>query len=211
MLSLHLHKYIAELLGTFFLTLVVLLSIHGGLPLPTPVLAALTLGIFVYTIGNISGTHINPSVTIGLWSVGAIPAADAAVYVASQFIGSILAMVIAKVLLGSLPMVSANASPVSLQLMGEIIGTFLLVFGVSSVVHKRVESAANGMVIGGSLLLGIMAAGTFSNGVLNPAVALGIGSFQWMYIVGPIVGSLLGAFLFQYLHASELKHQANLI
>ena len=74
--------YAAELIGTFFLTLVVYLSVSGTghFQLPTAVLAGMTLGLSVYAFGAISGSHINPAVTLGLASIGKLKPLDAAMY-----------------------------------------------------------------------------------------------------------------------------------
>ena len=74
-------KYIAEGLGAGTLTLVVALSLAGIFPVSTPVLAGLVLGLFVYTIGYISGSHINPAVTLGVWSLNKISGKDALGYI----------------------------------------------------------------------------------------------------------------------------------
>lgn len=190
-------KYIAEFVGAFALSFVVALSLAGAFPVPTPVLAALTLGLFVYTVGHISGTHINPAVTIGAWSIGKISTNDAIWYIVAQMLGAGLAL--AKV--GYLGHPGALVVESSLIVaFAELIGTFFFTFGIASVIYGRAPSQLSGVVVGGSLLLGItMAALIGSNGVLNPAVAFGIGSFNLMYLFGPIIGSILGMNVYKYL------------
>ncbi len=64
--NLHMKKYFAEFLGTLILALAVSLSLKGGFPVSTPVIAALALGTGVYSMGALSGAHFNPAITIGL-------------------------------------------------------------------------------------------------------------------------------------------------
>lgn len=187
--------YFAELIGTFLLSLAVSISIAANLPVPTPIIAGVTLGLCVYTLGKISGTHVNPAVTVALLSVKKIGFRDAAMYVVSQLLGAILAILLVPLLLGNGPAVYAGNE---LQLgVTELLGAFILVFGVSSVVFGKVKEEASGLVIGGSLALGAMLASSVSNGVLNPAVAIAIGSISWMYILGPIVGGLLAVWAYK--------------
>jgi glycerol uptake facilitator-like aquaporin len=84
----------------------------------------------------------------------------------------------------------------------EAFGTFWLAVGVASVVLGKAPAAASGLTIGASLLLGIAVAAPVSNGVLNPAVALGIGSFSVVYLLGPIVGGAIATLLYRFV-ASE--------
>lgn len=193
-------KYISEGLGTFTLTLVVGLSILGNFPISTPVLAALVLALFVYSIGHISGTHINPAVTIGLWSIRKINSADALNYIGSQFIGACAALFVLSSLHegGAGDMLTVKNT----MMIGvaEMLGTFFFTFGIASVVYERAVGVMSGLVVGGSLLLGITIAVLMgTNGVLNPAVALGIGSFGLMYVIGPIIGAVLGMKVYKFL------------
>ena len=91
-------KYIAEAVGTFGLSFVVLgaLSFAGVIPVAVPVIAGLTLGLFLYSIGGVSGCHINPAVTIGLWSVKKISNQDAVSYVIAQIVGAFVAIMVAR-------------------------------------------------------------------------------------------------------------------
>jgi glycerol uptake facilitator-like aquaporin len=189
-------KYIAELLGTFTLALVVGLSLKIAFPVSTPILAGLVLLLFVYTIGHISGTHINPAVTIGAWSIGKITVSEAVMYIISQAIGAGLALMLISQTVGlaSVPVV------MSWGVFGaELLGTFFFAFGIASVIYGKTPGVASGVVIGGSLLLGITVAALLgSNGILNPAVAFGIASFNWAYLLGPIVGSVAGMQAYKY-------------
>lgn len=190
-------KYIVEALGAGTLTLVVGLSLSAGFPVSTPVLAGLVLGLFVYTVGSISGSHINPAVTIGVWSLKKISGRDAISYIVAQVIGAGVAMFVVSNTVG---LSELSVSTSGMVLSAEILGTFFFAFGIAAVVLEKVSSQMSGLVIGGSLLLGITIAATLgSNGVVNPAVAWGIGSFNLYYILGPIIGSLLGMQAYKYL------------
>ena len=191
--------YTAELLGTAVLTFAVLVSIAGAAPLSTPLAAALALTICVYTIGGISGCHINPAVTVGLFSIGKICAKDGTCYIIAQILGALCAMKLAATFGIALPELDAAGN--SVVAFGELLGAFLLVFGICSVVFEKVCGTASGIVIGGSLLLGITSAASFSNGVLNPAVAFGIGSASLYYLLAPILGGIAAAQVYRWLQS----------
>lgn len=199
-------KYVAEFFGTFVLTLVVALSLSGTFPIPTPVLAGITLALFVYTIGHVSGSHINPAVTIGLWFIGKIKENEAINYLLAQFLGAGLAHIVVLLLKGWGSFVTVQDGLTGGIVVGfaEIVGMVIFTFGIASVVYGKVSNAISGAVIGGSLLIGITVASLLgSNGVLNPAVALGIGSFNFMYLVGPILGAYAGMNLYKRLLRKE--------
>ncbi len=190
-------KYILEGLGTGTLTLVVALSLNGTFPVPTPVLAALTLGLFVYSIGHVSGAHINPAVTIGAWSIGKISSNDAVGYIVAQTVGAVVAMLLVNKYYSS----AAAMPPATAGIFfAELLGTFFFTFGIASVIYNKTPTPLSGIVIGGSLLLGIaLAALLGSGGILNPAVALGVGSLNLAYLLGPMVGAVLGMNVYKHL------------
>ena len=196
-MKMHWQKYVAELLGAGVLTLAVLVTLKFPTAVATPLAAGLTLGLFVYTIGSVSGSHINPAVTLGLWSVRKIETFEAVLYIIAQILGGFLAMTAFSSLFGELPTV--NAASVPMTFVGEAVGAFLFLLGIMAVVSEKVKPGAAGVVIGGSLLLGILIASPLSNGVLNPAVAIGIRSLSWAYILGPIAGAIVSCWFARWL------------
>ena len=183
--------YAAELVGTFLLAFMVHMGVGGQLPIPTPVIAGLTLGLIVYLFGSISGAHVNPAVTIALASIQKITPKDALFYIVAQFIGGGIALLAGNFLLrGQLAIVAGSTPLIGLA---EAIGAAILVLGVSSVVHQKAPADASGLTIGTALSLGVLAASAQSNGVVNPAVALGISSLSFAYILGPIIGGVIAA------------------
>lgn len=195
-------KYIAELFGTFALTLIVIVTSVTA-PALTPFLAALTLGLFVYSVGHVSGAHLNPAVTIGVWSLNKIKFPEALFYIVSQFIGAYLALYASNLLIAdlALKLLPFKARLVNDPLIGfaEGLGMILFAFGIASVVYGKTQKDVSGAVVGGSLLVGIFIASAASNGILNPAVALGLGSFNAMYIIGPVIGATLGMQIYKIL------------
>jgi glycerol uptake facilitator-like aquaporin len=193
----NLRPAIVEGIGTFLLSFVVLAGTHDLIGfLPTPLAAGLTLGVFVYVAGNISGAHINPAVTIALASIRKISNSQAALYVVAQLLGGLLAHTIFKGFheLNGSGVVSNNGT-----MFFEAIGTFVLLFGIAAVVHGKVEKAAAGMAIGGSLLIGILIASVVGAGALNPAVALALWSLNPATILGPIAGGIASVWVFKML------------
>lgn len=192
-----LQKYFAELVGTFVLASVVAIAIMTRPPIPSQVLAGLTLGVFVYMVGGISGAHLNPAVTIAMASVKKISPKDAVLYVIFQLIAGFLAFYFTTWFIGGTTGIEkfSNDTIVWKAALAESMGAAVLVLGVSAVVEKKVKEDMQGIVIGSSLLLGIMLTGAVSYGVLNPAVAIGIGVplKAFIYFVAPVVGGVVSA------------------
>lgn len=195
-----LKPFFAEFIGTFFFSLIVLLSVMASqFPIITPYLAAFTLGLFVYTIGHISGAHLNPAVTIALCTLRKVSWKNGLFYIISQFAGGALAILIAY----QFGVTQANTAEIPNTIrvaIAEAFGAFIFVFGIASVVYGRIHSNFGGIVIGGSLLIGsTFAVFLGAGGLLNPAIAFTVGAFNLAYIIGPIVGAVLGAQAYKYL------------
>ena len=182
----------AELVGTFALTFSALISIHHAeFPVPAPALAGLTLGALVHLLGPVSGCLLNPAVTVALWSIGKLHPRDAGTFIVAQFAGAGLALGLGHVLFpdpSPLPVDASAGTGVA-----EMLGAALLAFAIAAVFADRIPTLLTGTVIGATLVVAIAWAAHGSNGVLNPAVALGIRSFSLPYIWGPVIGALAGA------------------
>jgi len=197
-------KYLAELVGTFGLTLVAALCITKGFGAFTPFMVAIILGLFVYSIGHISGAHVNPGITLGALSIKKISPVDALLYIIAQFAGAALAVLLMigfKIVVPTAPASILNGMLVA---CAEAVGMFFFAFGVASVIYGRASSAMSGVVVGGSLLIGLILSSTLGAiGILNPAIAFGLHAFTWAYVLGPIVGSVVG--MWAYYGLSEKK------
>ncbi len=195
-----LKPYIGEFIGTFALSGIVLIAIAAPqlVSLGAPILAALILGLLVYVIGHVSGAHFNPAITIGILSLKKIGWQTALFYIISQFAGAALAILVAKGFnIGQI----GGDIPNNLRIaLAEAAGGAVFGFGVASVVYGRVSSSLNGVVVGGSLLMGLTFAAVLgAGGLVNPAVAFTIGAFNLAFALGPIVGVVIGMQAYKYL------------
>jgi aquaporin Z len=170
---------IVELVGTFFLTLAALLGGH-------PYVAGLTLGVWVYGYGNLSGSHLNPAVTLGLAFGRRIGWDGAVIYIVAQIVGALLAAVVGG-LVGDLA-----ADYQAAGIWAEFIGFGLLMLTVLALSDGYVPQAGSGIAIGGALTAGL----AFSGGILNPAVAIALGETISAATWAPLLSAVACAALF---------------
>ena len=174
---------LAELVGTFFLTLVAL-----TVPAPaTPYAVGLTLLVFVYAIGGLSGCHINPAVTVGLVASRRFPLIEGLIYIVLQIAGALLARFVAGLnVVGKLADDYQAGSPGA-----EFLGFGILMLTVAATTENKVSKSGSGIAVGGALLAGLL----LSNGILNPAVAIAMGEAAspatWMTVISGVVFALL--------------------
>ena len=174
----------------------------------------------VYSVGHISGCHINPAVTIALWATRKIDSQTALGYIGAQLVGAFIgAAMILVILSGNDPKtlglgaVSVNANAgLGIGFLAEVIGTAILVFTVfGAAVDGRAPAGFAGIVIGFIVYGIIILVGPITGAALNPARQIGpeilgglVGAKThldqlWVYIAGPIAGGLVGAFLYEFI------------
>lgn len=215
-------KYIAEFIGTFVLVLigcgVAAVTGCNGEANGSYVLTALAFGgvivAMAYSIGNISGCHVNPAVSLGVLINNGMTGKDFIGYVIAQFLGGICGAAVLRGLIGTSLGLGANGlyqDSIGKSLLVEILLTFIFVLAVLGATSKIENSSVAGLVIGGSLtlvhLLGIYFTGTSVNPArsFGPALLLGGDALGcvWVFIVAPLIGGALAAFVWKGLNASE--------
>ena len=193
-------KYIVEFIGTFTLALLIVLSANNSL-MPTPLIAGLTLMLFVYLIGAISGSHINPAVTIGLLSIKKISAEESQKYIVSQVLGGFTALALVSV--SGFAVSSPGAIRMELYFF-EFLGMVLFTFGIGFIVFNKINSAFDGVIIGLSLLLGILiSVYGGAAGILNPAVGIALKTTFVEYYIVQFLGGVAGFQSAKYLYNSK--------
>ncbi len=205
---------VAEFIGTFTLIFIGVGSIvadylSGGKVGLTGIALAhgLALVVMISAVAAVSGGHLNPAVTIGLWSAKKINTTNAVGYVIVQCLGAIFAAFLIKLAVPTDALTAVNmgtpalGTGVSVQmgLVTEIILTFFLVFVVYGTAVDSRAPKCGGLFIGLAVTLDILMGGPISGAAMNPARYIGPallgGGLQnaWIYWVGPIVGGVLAA------------------
>lgn len=201
------NKYIAELIGTFALVFcgtgsIIINEISGGAVGNTGI--AMTFGFIVtamiYSVGDVSGAHFNPAVSIGFGLAKKMPAKEIIPYIIAQLLGALLASACLNFLFPEASTMGQTlpAGPVMQTFILEIILTYFLMFVIINVAtgSKEVGILA-GLAIGLTVLLEAAFAGPITGASMNPArsiaPALFAGELQhlWIYILAPIIGSAL--------------------
>lgn len=214
--------FVAELIGTFALVLVgAAVGMYDAGLLAVALAHGLTLAVFAYTFGHISGTHINPAVTFGLALNGTVQWSEAVVYWVAQFVGAVLAAVTLNATVGNVSAEAFNAA----QTVGVLTERFpyyavaiealLTFFLVTTVLHTAVSGAGGpmaGWAIGTTLAISILAGGPLTGASLNPARtfgpavvagAAGNAMMYLIYFIGPLLGAAIAVGVYRLLETDE--------
>ncbi len=216
-------KYIAECIGTFVLVLfacgvAAVLGCDKGSANAAYFMTALAFGLVIvamaYSIGNISGCHINPAVSLAMLISGKLSVTDFIGYIVSQFVGATAGAAVLMALIGKESGLGANGlfnGNIWLSLLVEVILTFVFVIAILGVTSKVENSSVAGVVIGLTLtlvhLFGIYFTGTSVNPARSFGPALFVGgdalSSLWVFIVAPLVGGALAALCYKFLSSEK--------
>lgn len=223
-------KYLAEMIGTFVLTFLgcgAAVSLNCGYDAASVVGTAMAFGLAVvamaYTIGGISGCHINPAITLGVFLSGRMNAKDCGMYMVFQFIGGVLAAAVLAGVVATAPELAestttgANGCPggVVNALIVEVVLTTLFVLVVLGATSKTNGATNNfaGLAIGLSLILIHLVGINFTGTSVNPARSFGPALFEcgdalknvWVFIVGPFLGGALASVIWKVIEPAEQK------
>jgi MIP family channel proteins len=222
--------YIAELIGTFFLVLVIgtvvtlYVSVGGAAAqfgsdfAVVGLVHALVLFLLVASFGGVSGGHFNPAVTLAAWAMKKIDGVDGVVYILAQLSGGVLGALLVKGLLSDEGRAGDYGAVDVSPLLGgdfagavvEALGTFMLVLAVivtAMGASKALRQWAP-LLIGTTLGFAVMVFGPLTGGSFNPARWFGPGLIgdnfgaAWPYLVGPAVGALLAVAVYRFVIAS---------
>lgn len=204
----------AEFLGTGVLTLVVL-SVHNssiGISYFVALAAGLTVALMTLVFGKVSGAHLNPALTLGLWTARKVETVTAVVYIAMQLLGAWAAYGLYTYLINnSLQQVGGHFT--WRVLIAEGIGTLVFALGWAAAAYQKQEGGVKASVSGASYALGLILASSvavgFTIGLANPALALGTKSWVWgTYVLGPVVGAVVGVNLYAWLFAPSVANKS---
>jgi aquaporin Z len=210
-----LRRGVAEFIGAF-----TLIFVGGGAGIATDghdlvaigLANGLAIGIMVTNFGHISGGHFNPAVTFAFWVTRRITGLLAGVYIASQLLGAIIAAAILRIFWSHTAFLAAvpTAHPIGggKGFLLELIMTFFLVTAIwaTAVDPGGAFKAVAGLAIGLTITIDVYMGGPLTGAAMNPARAFGpelIGNFWangWIYWLGPIIGALFAAFLYDTLY-----------
>lgn len=228
-------KYLAEMIGTMVLVLMgcgVAVSLNcssnvadvanAGTVIGTAIAFGLSVIAMAYTIGGISGCHINPAITLGVYLSGRMSGKDAGMYVIFQIIGAIIGASLLWILTSNVADFSGTGAN-DLQdgvsviggLLAEIIFTCIFVLVVLGTTSKTNGSTNNfaGLAIGLTLILVHLVCIRYTGTSVNPARSIGPALFQggtalsnlWIFIVGPFVGGALASIIWKVIEPRKNK------
>ncbi len=215
-------KALAELIGTFAMVFLGCGSVmvaerfpntisHAGIS----VVFGLAVAVMIYAVGHISGAHFNPAVTLAFAAARHFPFEEVLAYWFSQFTGALLAISVLKAILpvGQSYGATFPAVPWAQALGWEVILTFFLMFVIVAVAtDTRAVGTMAGAAIGGTVMLAAWVGGPVTGASMNPARSFAPALFEgrldvmWIYVLGPCLGAVGAALLYEAIRLTPV-HQ----
>ena len=219
-------KFCAEFIGTGVLVLLACGTAtvlncspeHPGAYILTALAFGLVIVAMAYSIGNVSGCHINPAVSIGVLLSGGMTVSEFFVYIIAQFLGASAGAAVLGLLVGFNSSLGCNAwyhGGGKRTMLIEAILTFVFVLAILGVTSKKKYENIAGMVIGMTLTLVHIFGIYFTGTSVNPARSFGPAlmkafagdttaiSQYWVFLVAPLIGGVLAALVFRFLIKSK--------
>ncbi|WP_413852661.1 MIP family channel protein [Candidatus Ruminimicrobium bovinum] len=215
-------KYVAEFTGTLFLVFIACgVAAVSGCKFPeagyiaTALAFGLTIVAMAYSIGNVSGCHVNPAVSVGVCVAGKMTVAECVKYIISQFLGAICGAILLGICLGNFSALGANGFggvlangttvTAGMAIIVEIILTFAFVLAILGVTDKEKNASVAGLVIGLTLVVIHLIGIPFTGTSVNPARSFGPALFQggqalaqvWVFIIAPAIGGALAGVFYK--------------
>lgn len=192
---------LAEFLGTGLLVMVALvLSETTGVPYFIATSVAVTLALVYVLFGSVSGAHVNPAITLGMWTARKVSTLRGVSYIIAQFLGAAASWQLYQYLTHHT--VAAKTTAWSTPMFfGELVGTAILAMGLSAALTRGLDTLTTALAYGAAFFAGILVAATASAGYLNPASALALRNFNAIYILGPLIGGIIGVNLYMWAFA----------
>ncbi len=228
--SLEIKKYLAELVGTMILVLggcgAAVLGGSIANNLGVSLAFGLSVLVMVYTIGSISGCHINPAVSISMLVTGKLNIKNTAFYILFQSVGAILGAGILYGIASGYPVYNIKAQGLAQNMyssnllvaafIAEVVFTFIFVLVIHGATSKKAPKGFAGIAIGGALTLVHLFLIPITNASVNPARSLGPAVFVggaalrqlWLFWVAPIIGAVLAAMVWKILSTETPKQTA---
>jgi MIP family channel proteins len=211
---------VAEALGTFALVfagagaIMVDAKTHALGHVGVAITFGLVIMAMIYAVGHISGAHFNPAVTFAFALTRHFPRHRAVGYWIAQFVGALAAAAVLRGSLGNIARVGATLPSGSQRqsFLWELVLSAILMFVILAVAtDTRAVGEAAAIAIGGTIGLDAMFGGPISGASMNPARSLGPAVVSgdlhalWLYIAAPVLGTCLGALLYQFVRGETLQ------
>ncbi len=201
------NRYIAEGIGTFALVFagcgaIVVNDLFGQVlgHVGVSLVFGLIVMAMIYSVGNISGAHINPAVTLGFYFAGRLTRQEVLPYIGSQFCGAIVAGIVLRIMFPEHETLGATLPGVPLvhAFVMEVLLSFLLMFVILNISTGHMEKGIMaGVAVGGTVALEALIGGPVTGASMNPARSLGPALLSaqfgtlWLYLIAPVVGTYL--------------------